>query len=58
MYTKDKVAHINLRLNAKQFDFVKSSAEDLGVSKSDFVRLLLNSSIVSSKPNDKQVKGK
>lgn len=45
MYTKDKTFHINLRLNAKQFSFVKASAESLGVSLSEFVRIVLNLSI-------------
>lgn len=58
MYTKDKSKDIHLRLNVKQLAFVKASADALGLSPSEFVRLVLNSSMASSKPNDKQVKGK
>ena len=45
MYTKDKTVHINLRLNAKQFAYVKASADALGVSPSEFLRIVLNLSI-------------
>lgn len=42
MYTKDKSNRITLRLNDGQFDFVRNSAEMLGISPSDFVRMVIN----------------
>jgi len=45
MYTKDKVARITLRLNETQFDFVKSNADILGVSPSDFLRMVINATM-------------
>lgn len=42
MYTKDKVTRITLRLNEKQFDYVKTSADVLGVSPSEFLRMVVN----------------
>lgn len=48
MYTKDKSNRITLRLNDQQFDFVKSSADVLGVSPSDFLRMVVNLAMASS----------
>lgn len=45
MYTKDKSTRITLRLNQDQFDFVKMNAEQLGVSPSEFLRMVVNSSM-------------
>lgn len=45
MYTKDKVCRITLRLNQEQFDYVKSHSDFLGVSPSDFLRMVVNSSM-------------
>lgn len=42
MYTKDKSQRITLRLNENQFEFVKGSADVLGVSPSDFLRMVIN----------------
>lgn len=42
MYTKDKSNRITLRLNDAQFDFVRDSAQMLGISPSDFVRMVIN----------------
>lgn len=47
MYTKDKSNRITLRLNESQFNFVKSSADLLGVSPSDFLRMVINASMAS-----------
>lgn len=47
MYTKDKANRITLRLNESQFNFVKSSADLLGVSPSDFLRMVINASMAS-----------
>lgn len=49
MYTKDKSCRITLRLNQSQFDFVKANADMLGVSPSDFLRMVVNSSMATTK---------
>lgn len=56
MYTKDKSHRITLRLNDDQFEFVRMNAETLGVSPSDFLRMVINSSMFawrSLSENDK-----
>lgn len=42
LYTQDKKERITLRLNQKQFDYVKTSADFLGVSPSEYLRMLVN----------------
>lgn len=49
MYTKDKSNRITLRLNDEQFDFVKAQADILGVSPSEFLRMVVNASLAASK---------
>ena len=49
MYTKDKSNRITLRLNDDQFEFVKQNADFLGVSPSEFLRMVVNSSMAMSK---------
>lgn len=49
MYTKDKSQRITLRLNEEQFNFVKENAEALGVSPSDFLRMVINASLFSAR---------
>ncbi len=54
MYTKDKAQRITLRLNEEQFNFVKENADILGVSPSEFLRMVVNSSMaMSQKLGDK-----
>lgn len=53
MNLKDKTNRITLRLNDKQFNFVKATADVLGVSPSEFLRMVVNASMVSSKKDDK-----
>ena len=48
MYEKDKKQRITLRLNQKQFDFIRKSSESLGIAPSDFIRMLVNSYIYAS----------
>lgn len=43
MYTGDKNQRITLRLNPAQFEFVHQNADILGVSPSDFLRMMINS---------------
>lgn len=52
MYTKDKVARITLRLNSEQFDFVKSNSDIMGVSPSEFLRIVVNTTMATSRQVD------
>lgn len=58
MYTKDKSNRITLRLNDEQFEFVKMNADILGVSPSEFLRILINSTLALSKSASKQLENK
>lgn len=49
MYTKDKTNRITLRLNDQQFEFVRKSSEPLGVSPSEFLRMVINATMAASK---------
>lgn len=49
MYTKDKSHRITLRLNDEQFEFVKNNADSLGVSPSEFLRMVVNASMAMTK---------
>lgn len=56
MYLKDKNQRITLRLTAEQFDFVKTSADSLGVSPSDFLRMVINFTMTTHKKTEEAVK--
>lgn len=49
MYTKDKTNRITLRLNDEQFEYVRASSEPLGVSPSEFLRMVINATMSASK---------
>lgn len=49
MYTKDKLNRITLRLNEEQFEFVKRNADFLGVSPSEFLRMVINATMATTK---------
>lgn len=49
MYTKDKSHRITLRLNDEQFEFVKSQSDVLDVSPSEFLRMVVNSTLAMVK---------
>lgn len=49
MYMKDKNHRITLRLTDDQFNFVKDNCDVLGISPSDYLRMLVNSFIAASK---------
>lgn len=49
MYQKDKSNRITLRLNEEQFNFVKEQSDTLGVSPSEFLRMVVNASLAASK---------
>lgn len=55
MYTKDKSNRITLRLNEEQFAFVRENADILGVSPSDFLRMVINSSMAMSRSVEKKI---
>lgn len=55
MYTKDKSNRITLRLNNEQFDFVKQNADFLGVSPSEFLRMVVNASMATTKSAMKKI---
>lgn len=54
MYTKDKSQRITLRLNDEQFTFVKTVADALGVSPSEYLRMMVNLSMVGAKNTEKE----
>ena len=49
MYLKDKKNRITLRLTDEQFDFIKKDCDLLGISPSDYLRMVINSSMALSK---------
>lgn len=54
MYMKDKGTRITLRLNDKQFSYVKNSADILGVSPSEFLRLVINQTMNMDKESNRR----
>lgn len=52
MYLKDKPCRITLRLSEAQFAHVKNSADMLGVSPSEFLRMVVNLSMATSNKVD------
>lgn len=58
MYTKDKNHRLTLRLNDQQHSFVCASAEMLGVSPSDFLRMVINVSMSGSRATGKMMSDK
>lgn len=50
MYTKDKTVRVTLRLTEAQFEFVKSNSDVLGVSPTDFLRMIINVAIAQQNP--------
>lgn len=57
MYTKDKANRITLRLNDEQFNFVKGNADILGVSPSEFLRMVVNASMATTKKVAEKIEG-
>lgn len=56
MYIKDKTNRITLRLNDEQFSFVKDTADMLGVSPSEFLRMVVNATMSSTSKAEKTLK--
>lgn len=57
MYTKDKTHRITLRLNDDQFQFIAKDCEMLGVSPSDYLRMVINSTMALTKQTEANLKG-
>lgn len=55
MYTQDKSHRITLRLNEEQFEFVRSQAEVLDVSPSEFLRMVINTTLVTTRAMNKKL---
>lgn len=53
LHTNDKRHRITLRLNDEQFSFVRTTAEILGVSPSEFLRMVVNASMVGMRKDEK-----
>ena len=58
MYTKDKAQRITLRLNEEQFGYVKMSSEMLGVSPSEYLRMLVNVTMSVDNKVAENIRGK
>ena len=50
---QNKPHSIHLRLNDEQFDFCKTMAENADLGVSDFIRVLINSTMVATKKASK-----
>lgn len=48
MYTQDKKNRITLRLNDNQFNFIRENSELVDVSPSEFIRMMINATMVAS----------
>lgn len=49
MYTKDKDRQITVRLSEEQYQYLKRTADQLEVTPSKFLRMVVNSTMVASK---------
>lgn len=56
MYTKDKSHRVTLRLNDEQMAFILKDSEMLGVSPSEYIRMVINSSMAVYKKADSSLK--
>lgn len=48
MYLKDKLHRVTIRLNEKQFRFLRESSKVLDVKPSEFLRLVVTSTMATS----------
>lgn len=55
-YLGDKNARITLRLNQKQYSFVRSNAERMDCSPSDFLRMCINVAMVEYEKAEEKAK--
>lgn len=53
MYEKDKRQRVTVRLSDEQFEFIKTQTDMLGISPSDYLRMLVNAGLYASRlPQD------
>jgi hypothetical protein len=57
MYEKDKKTRITLRLTDEQFSFIKGETDLLGVSPSEYLRILVNSTMAVARLANEKMKG-
>ena len=58
MYEKDKKTRITLRLSQEQMDFVLNDSQTLGISPSEYIRMLISTCISMSKKLKDQMEDK
>lgn len=58
MYEKDKKTRITLRLSEEQMDFVLNDSQTLGISPSEYIRMLISTCISMSKKLKLQMEDK
>lgn len=58
MYEKDKKTRITLRLSEEQMDFVLNDSQMLGISPSEYIRMLISTCISMSKKLKNQMEDK
>ena len=58
MYEKDKKTRITLRLSQEQMDFVLNDSQTLGISPSEYIRMLISTCVSMSKKMKSQMEDK
>ena len=58
MYEKDKKTRITLRLSEEQMNFVLNDSQTLGISPSEYIRMLISTCISMSKKLKNQMEDK
>ena len=58
MYEKDKKTRITLRLSEEQMYFVLNDSQTLGISPSEYIRMLISTCISMSKKMKEQMEDK
>ena len=58
MYEKDKKTRITLRLSQEQMDFVLNDSQTLGISPSEYIRMLISTCVSMSKKLKNQMEDK
>lgn len=58
MYEKDKKTRITLRLSEEQMNFVLNDSQTLGISPSEYIRMLISTCLSMSKKMTAQMEDK
>lgn len=58
MYEKDKKTRITLRLSEEQMNFVLNDSQTLGISPSEYIRMLISTCVSMSKKLKNQMEDK